>query len=273
MSQQVELIRWFLIREIREIYHSKTMVLSMFLTSVVTLGIYWFTAKAFAPSVESGLQNYGIDYFSYILVGDLTFLVPSLMFVGAADSIRRCAVDRSLENMLTAKIGPRRVLLLQMLALLPIEFLKACLTLAIAMLFFQFRMPVLSFAQVFLLQLISLPLFIGLGLVAAAILLRFSRGESVIGQMSSLAIIFAGAYFPLAVFPESLSWVTKIFSPFTIVLEGTRDVLNHSSTATFLPLTLTIILWGAMALTLGLWLLKWGLEHNRKKGAPFLFYR
>ena len=120
------------------------------------------------------------------------------MFVGVADSIRRCAVDRSLELMLTSKTGPRKILLLQMVALIPIEFIKALITLLIAVFIFSFKMPAFSFPKVICLQIISLPLFIGLGLIAASILLRFSRGETVIGQISNMGIIFAGLYFPIA---------------------------------------------------------------------------
>lgn len=273
MSNQIELIKWFLIREAREIYHSRTMILTTILTTIITLGIYWFTARAFAPSIESGLQGYNIDYFTYILIGDLTFLIPSLMFVGAADSIRRCAADRSLENMLTSRTSPRKIILLQMVALLPIEFLKAGITLSIAMIFFNFKMPALSFSKILFLQILSLPLFMGLGLIAASVLLRFSRGEGVIGQLSSLGVIFAGAYFPLAVFPDSIQWLTSILSPFTLILEGTRNLVNEDSNTAFLPLGMIILLWGVLTFFLGSWLIQKGLEYNRKKGAPYLFFR
>lgn len=273
MSQDLGLIRWFILREVREIYHSKTMILTTILTTIVTLGIYWFTSKAFAPSVESGLEGSKVNYFSYILIGDLTFLIPSLMFVGVADSIRRCAVDRSLELMLTSKTGPRKILLLQMVALIPIEFIKALITLLIAVFIFSFKMPAFSFPKVICLQIISLPLFIGLGLIAASILLRFSRGETVIGQISNMGIIFAGAYFPIAVFPETLSILSKMFSPFSFLLEGTRSILNGANWPIFLNLSMIIIVWGGISFALGFWLIGKGLEFNRRKGAPFLFYR
>jgi ABC-type polysaccharide/polyol phosphate export permease len=273
MSQDLALIRWFMLREMREIYHSKTMILTAVVTTVVTLGIYWFTSKAFAPSVASGLEGSDVNYFSYILIGDLTFLIPSLMFVGVADSIRRNAVDRSLELMLTSRVGPRKIIMLQLAALIPIEFVKAALTLLIAVLVFSFRLPAFSIPKVLFLQIFSLPLFIGLGLIAASILLRFSRGESVIGQISNLGIIFAGAYFPIAVFPETIGVISKIFSPFSVLLEGTRSMFNGANWPIFFNLSMIIIVWGIISFALGFWLIGKGLEFNRRKGSPFLFYR
>ena len=58
MSQDLGLIDLvYLTRSTLEIYHSKTMILTTILTTIVTLGIYWFTSKAFAPSVESGTRR------------------------------------------------------------------------------------------------------------------------------------------------------------------------------------------------------------------------
>lgn len=262
-----------MLREFREIYRNKTMIISYIITTVVTLGIYWFTSKAFAPSIQSGLASGDQSYFSYILVGDLAFLIPSLMFVGVADAIRRNAVNKTLEPMLVSTYDSRKLLMLQLFALLPIELFKAMLTFVIAVLLFDFNLPTISVFKVSFIQFASLPLFMGLGLIGGAILLRFSRGDGILGQLSSFGMILAGAYFPITVLPESLKVIGELFSPFNLLLSGTRQAIYPNEEFVFLKLILMLAIWGIFLFSLGYFLVGHSLKYNRKKGAPFLFSR
>jgi ABC-2 type transport system permease protein len=68
------------------------------------------------------------------------------------------------------------------------------------------------------------PFVWGLGLLAAAAIVTFRRGEGVVGIAMSLLGLVSGAFFPLALLPEWLQRLAEA-NPVAIVMEGTRDAL------------------------------------------------
>lgn len=236
-----------------------------------SLAIYWFTARAFAPSMASGLAE-GTSYFDYLLIGETALFLPLCLFQGVARQLRQAAQLGTLDAMLAQPVAPWKIASLLGLAAAPLELARALLTLAVAWAFFGFKLGLPGLAAAFTLQLLAAPAFLGLGLIGSAALVRFGRGETALTYLGAGATVLAGAYFPVDVLPPALARLASgAASPFSILLRATRELLAGAEPAVFFMAAGSLVLWGALALGLGIRLVGASFESSRRSARPFYF--
>ncbi|MCM2323275.1 MAG: ABC transporter permease [Oligoflexia bacterium] len=221
MSQLLGALSFLLRREVRERYPTPYASIGELIGLVASLAVYWYTARAFAP----GFSEKGAGYFHYLLIGELTLFAPLALLQGLPRMIRQCAGNGTLEAMLAQPVSPVRVLAISGGAQLPLELLRVLLTVALAALFFGFVIPWRAVGPLLLLQLLSMPVFLALGSIAVAALLRFGRGEALLGYLAAAGAILGGAYFPTKVLPPALQALSGWVSPFSLLLEGSRAAI------------------------------------------------
>jgi ABC-2 type transport system permease protein len=71
---------------------------------------------------------------------------------------------------------------------------------------------------------VFVPFVWGLGLVTAAAIVTFRRGEGVLGVTMSVLGLASGAFFPLALLPDWIQTLAEA-NPVAIAMEGTREAL------------------------------------------------
>lgn len=253
-------------RQVRDRYPTKLAFLGELIGLLVSLTVYWYTARAFIPG--SGFSG---SYFDYLLIGEASLFLPLAFFHGLVRISRQTANEGVLELTQAFPIRGWRIISALGAALAPFELGRILLTLLIARMLFGFHADAGAILQFTLLQLIAAPAFLGLGLIASAIVLRFGRGETAIAWISSGAAILAGAYFPVSVLPESIQTLSNWLSPFFVLLEATRQALGQTSLSAGLMGPMTVLLvWGAITLPLGMLAVEAAFRHARKSGSGFL---
>ena len=241
-------------------------VLGECVASLMALAVYWFTSKAVGPAL-----SFSGDYFTFVVVGESALLIPLLLWSGIAASVRSGAADGTLELFLTLPVRAPGLLALQAAAMIPREALRVLTSWAIACAVFGIALPAVKLVDILLLQLFAAPLFLGLGLVAGAVLLRVGRGHGALAQAGTLGTVLAGAYFPLDVLPEAIRSLSLRLSPFTSLMETARLVLVSGWTPAVFT---TIAAWlgaGAVVLCLGWLAMELSLASVRRRGTPLVF--
>jgi ABC-2 type transport system permease protein len=71
---------------------------------------------------------------------------------------------------------------------------------------------------------VFVPFVWGLGLVTAAAIVTFRRGEGLLGVTMSVLGLASGAFFPLALLPDWIQALAEA-NPVAIAMEGTREAL------------------------------------------------
>jgi len=236
------------------------------------LVIYWYTSKAFAPAFKNSLSPYASTYFVYILVGELSLLIQLGILEDLTGKLRRLVAEGTLESLLTLPFRPASIILLLSLPSIPLNAVHVIVTIVAAKLIFGFEMGLLPLLGALMLQLAALPLFLGLGLLASAFLVRFGRGDKVVMFIANAGAILGGAYFPVSVFPESIQKLGAMLSPINLLLESTRSVLVHGlSDPVFYKSGLALLGIGMILMPLGHFILSRSFEYARKRGSPLLF--
>ncbi len=252
----------FFMMEIKDNYPSFWSVLGMAVGVFVSLYVYWFTSKAFSPVIGSLVDSPSLDYFTFVLTGELILMLPLLIIEAPVQVIKQSVSQGSLETLLLLPGSHQRPLLMWVISRLPSEIFRLIFTLGLAAILFPLNFSFWHFLQAMFIAIISLPLFLGFGLFAASIYVIFGRGERALLLFSNLASIFSGLYFPVNVLPNGLQTIIRGLSPFYLVLDNARKALSGAaawqSEAFFIfILGLMIFIFGYLALGMAFSLCKW----------------
>jgi ABC-2 type transport system permease protein len=184
-----------------------------------TLTLFYFLARTMgeSPLVRG---RYGADYFSFALVGIATAALLRTLQTGFGGAVRSAQNDGSLEPLLAAPLSTVHVVVL--MAAWPVmnALARTLGLLALGALLFgaRFHFHVPAFA---LTLVLSAAAFCALGLLSAAFVLVFKRGDPFTYALDALSYLFAGVLYPTDVLPPLLRAAAQLL-PATHALHGLR---------------------------------------------------
>ena len=214
---------------------------------LISLVIYYFTSKAFNSSVASGLTSYGVDYFSYIVLGEVLLAIPLYFLEGPYRNLKTAVIEGTWETMISLPKSPFKSLVYISTFDLPRVVLRCFITLALAVVFFGLRISPMEFIQISFFQILAIPFCFGFGLIACSLFILSGRGQAVIAYLTTLTAFLSGGFFPISVFPEWLREASYLISPFTFLLENSRLIIaGRMELNQFIYACATIIVWSAV---------------------------
>lgn len=257
-------------RDLRDTYGTRWAVLGDIATMLFTMSVYFFTGKAFSSPLSESLREFGGDYFTYVLVGHVALLIPTVLFVGIPYSLRRSAAEGSLDLVLAEPASPQLVILLSSLATLPREIARVIFLLLAARFLFSVSVPPLRLLGAVGILALSLPAIFGMGLIASAIWVRVGRGVNVVDTLNSLFAALAGSYFPVSILPPPLRDAAKLASPFSTYLGLVRSCIASGWRADQLPPALALFALGVILFAGGYLALGASFANARNEGRILL---
>ena len=123
------------------------------------------------------------------------------------------------------------------------------------------------FASAAVVLLVSSVSFIGIGMMTAVLpLISPEKGTQLGFIAQGLLLVVSGVYYPVSVLPQWMQWLSVI-SPATYTLEGCRKaILDGASLSQVWPDIWPLILIGAIAVPLGLWVFRRGERFAKQHG-------
>jgi ABC-2 type transport system permease protein len=119
--------------------------------------------------------------------------------------------------------------------------------------------------------LLLIPSVWGLGIVGAAAVMTFRRGNSAVGLAGTLIALASGAYFPLTLLPEWLQTIMRA-TPMAIALEKIRDALIGGTGWSGIGTAAAMLLaWAFCSLVIGLLAFRRALARERRLGTLGLY--
>ena len=209
---------------------------------------------------------YGGHYFAFVLVGMACAQYSSVAMYGLASQLRQEQVQGTLEAMLVHPVRP-----LQLALGLPAwDFCWATVNLMLYLLIgmgvFHCDLSRANWLGALLVMGASLLVFAALGLLSAAFVLVFKRGNPIQWAISTAFVLLGGVYFPVDLLPAPLG-ITAQGLPITHVLHGLRRaLLEGAALSTLWPSLGLILLFGVALLPLGLWAMTQALRQARRRG-------
>ncbi|HYP48843.1 MAG TPA: ABC transporter permease [Thermoleophilaceae bacterium] len=190
---------------------------------ILQLAVSYFIAQTF-EGFESAQLGGAPDYFAFAAIGIVMALVVEAAAEGLAEKVRFEQTTGTLEALMAQPIGVGQ--LCAGLAAFPFAFslVRTLFYLSVAAVWMDLdlgRTDWLGLAVVFLLSTTALA---GLGILAAAAVIVFKRGETLSGILLFGMTLVSGSVFPVSVLPGWLEQLGSVL-PLRFAFDGVRDAL------------------------------------------------
>lgn len=257
-------VGWAFLRRSVSTYLSYRAKLSLGLASLVlSVATFVFVGRVVAASGPGFVEQYGIDYTSFVVVGVLVHAVASSGLHVFRSALRREQLQGTLEILVTSAVPVPTLTVLAGAGELVVTAAGGAAFLAVAWLISELHIGVSAA------MLAAVPLYVafmsGVGLASAGFVLVSKEGDPVSWALGAASGLLGGVYFPVELLPEWLGRVAS-FLPTTHALSLVRAGIGAAQPASPATSLLVLASSAALSLVLGLLVLRWGHARARRTG-------
>ncbi|MBI5873370.1 MAG: ABC transporter permease [Candidatus Omnitrophica bacterium] len=180
---------------------------------------YFFIDKLFGYTITTNLEEFGVNYFAYVLLGMAFFSYIGASLGSFSERLYAEQIQGTLESILSAPISTTALLLSFVLGNLLIASLNAAIYLVLGHFFFGIDFSHANIASTLVILLLTIISFSSLGIISASFILVFKRGNPLSWIIGTLEGLLGGVYFPITVLPAWLQGIAKLF-PIVYAIRG-----------------------------------------------------
>ena len=228
--------------------------------------LFYYAARFVdSPALREALPQ-GKSYFAYSLAGFVFFDYLN----AALDTFDRSLQDArdagTLEPLLVTQVSLPVILIGSAFYPFAATTLRIAVYLAWAAILFDFPLHAANWVAVFAVLLSTLLAFSGLGVLSAAYLLLFKRGNPARWLIVGASSLLGGMMYPISVLPLPLQRLARLI-PVTYSLEGMRQaLLGGAGFAQLWPSVRALLLFAAILLPLSSVVFAWALRRTKITG-------
>jgi ABC-2 type transport system permease protein len=249
----------FILRDFRQTLSYRFAFLLDLASVLFSAATFYFVAKLFDTATSPYLQEYGGAYFPFVLIGIAFSTYQTTGLNSFAQSLRQEQYMGTLESILVTPVKIPTFLAGSSLW----DFLYATIEVAfyflLAFTAFGLRLPNANVGAAILSIILTLTTFMGLGILAAAFILRYKKGNPVTWMIATAGELFGGVYFPTTILPDWMKSVSE-WVPMAHALSALRQSLLLNATVSDIAPHLgflavfTVLIWpiGVFAFTMAL---------------------
>jgi ABC-2 type transport system permease protein len=221
-----------------------------------------------AKGIEAGGGQINVDRVTtQLLIGAVIWSYLGIVFEIIVETVAWERWEGTIEYTFMAPLS-RPVHLIGMgLFAVAYGIVRASIVFTVIAAFFGLHMPDANFAAALLVLAVASVSFIGIGMMTAVLpLISPEKGTQIgfVGQ--GILLVVSGVYYPVAVLPEWMQWLSKI-SPATYALEGIRRaILDGAGVGAMWQYIWPLLIIGTVAVPLGLEIFRRGELHAKRHG-------
>lgn len=199
----------------------KASLLLAWINIFATTVFFYYVAKLFSETRLTLIEGYGGRYFPFVFVGLALSGYLKISLITFSRRIRAEQMMGTLEGIIGS---PTRILTI--IIAMPIwSFLFNGLAVSGYLLFgihlFSIGSASISYASVFLILILTMVSFAGIGLICAGFIMVFKNGDPLAWAVSIFFDFFGGVFFPVSILPAALQNVSKLL-PVTYSIKALR---------------------------------------------------
>lgn len=214
----------FFLRDFRQMISYKFSFLLDVASIIFTATTFFFVARLFDSASLPALQQYTGGYFPFVLVGIAFSTYQTVGLTAFSQSLRQEQYVGTLESVLVTPIRIPTFLAGSALWDFLYATVEVILYFVIAAAVFGLSLAQTNIPSALLAIGLTLSTFMGLGILAAAFILKFKQGNPVTWLIASTGELFGGVYFPSDILPDWMKSVAQ-WIPMTHALSALRKSL------------------------------------------------
>lgn len=256
----------FFLRDFRQTLSYRFAFVLDLASVVFSAATFYFLAKLFAAGSPEALAPYGGDYFPFVLIGLAFSTYQTIGLTSFSQSLRQEQYIGTLESVLVTPLRVSTFLAGSALWDFAYASLEIVFYFLIAFLAFGLLLPNAAVLPALAAVALTLVTFMGLGILAAAFILRYKKGNPVAFIIATASELLGGVYFPVEILPGWMKAVSQ-WVPMTHALKALRGTLlagesfREIAPHLFYLSAFTLIVW-----PLGVAAFSWALQKSREDG-------
>jgi ABC-2 type transport system permease protein len=209
---------------------------------------FYFLSRLFGGVMATQLDQYGGDYFSFVLIGLAFTGYLGLSLSNFSSSIREGQMTGTLEIMLLSPTRLSSILLSSSLWSYLETTINVIIYMIIGALVFGFDASHANFLTAIVVLVLSIISFSGFGILSAAIVLVVKQGDPISWLFGGFSNLLAGVYYPISVLP---GWLTPLSHalPMTYALDAMRLAMLKGYSLYDVRLDILVLLGFSLVLT------------------------
>jgi len=185
---------------------------------------FFFIAKLFGKAAAPHLQEYGGDYFPFVLIGIAFSTFLGVGLGSSAAAIRQEQMLGTLEAMLITPTRASAVTIYLSLWNFIFSAFNILIYLLIGRFVFGLKFSVSQPLLILLILFLTILSFSSIGIISSSFVMIFKRGDPVNWIVTSSFELLGGIYYPITILPEPLQVISNLL-PITYALKALRGVL------------------------------------------------
>ena len=186
---------------------------------VTSLLIYFFIDKLFGYRITGHLEEFGVNYFSYVLLSMAFFSYIGVGVGSFSSRIRREQLQGTLESLFLTPTKTYVILLSMGLWNLIFATLNVFIYIGVGFFLFKIDFSNVNIISTIVILILTIISFSSLGIISAGFIMIFKRGNPISWVVNTLEGLLGGVYFPISVMPNFLQFLAK-FLPITYAIRA-----------------------------------------------------
>jgi ABC-2 type transport system permease protein len=251
-------------------YQTETSYRAAFLFSLTGIFFsaftFFFVSKLVGDSAAPYLDEYGGDYFSFVIIGLAFSSYFSLGLGGFSRALREAQTTGTLEAMMMTPTPVSIIVIGSALWNYAFTTFRVFVYLFLGVALLGLRLTNANYLGGLVSLLLSIVAFASIGIIAASIIMIIKRGEPITNLLGAVANLIGGVYYPIEILPDWLQFVSQ-FIPVTYALRAMRlSLLTGASWAELAPDLLALTAFTIVLFPLSLITFRWAVERARQDG-------
>lgn len=221
-------ILWaFIIRDFQtEVSYRVSFLLS--LSSVLFTSVtFYFVSALLGDAAAPSLQEYGGDYFAFVLIGVAFGSYFGLGLNGFARALRQAQTTGTLEAMMMTPTSLPAIVLGSAAWSYAFTTLRVIVYMVIGVLL-GLELSQANYLAALATMVVAIVAFASIGIIAASVITVIKRGDPVTGLVSAVATLIGGVYYPVEILPQWLQALSRLL-PITYALNAMRQTLLNGA--------------------------------------------
>jgi len=191
---------------------------------IFSASVWFFLSELFGQAVSPYLEQFGGDYFSFVLIGVAFSSYMSVSLSSFSDNIRSAQTLGTLEAMLVTQTRIPVILISSSIYSFVLTSFRVVIFLLFGALFLNLNIESANYVAALLVLGITIICFGTIGIFSASFIIVLKKGDPFRWIFINLSMLLGGVYYPTSVLPEWLKAISA-FLPITYSLKGMRLAL------------------------------------------------
>jgi ABC-2 type transport system permease protein len=256
----------FFLRDLRIARTYRAPFIMEVIEALFSAATFYFVARFVdSPELRAALPQGG-SYFAFSLIGFIFFDYLNASLSSFDRSLEEARDSGTLEPLLVTQVSLPVILIGSAVYPFVVTTLRIAVYLAWSAALFHLPLRAANWLSVVLVLCATILAFCGLGILSAAYLLLFKRGNPGKWLFLSVSGLVGGMLFPVSILPGWLQFIAHL-NPVTYALEGMRASLLEGATLRQLATSLAILLlFAVVLLPSSLLAFSWALRRTKITG-------